>query len=302
MMPEFRVIDGPTRSGRELQDGIVVEFGGEPFLRQFDAVAFDAREADFERVALGPHGLDLDRLARRLRRRDDRLGREVEGNAEDVGVFDVEEPFFVQVVGLAAQGAADDLLAQKLRAEGANAENVGDGVGIPALGEHRDGDDAADGAAELAGLADGVHDLAEQFLIGDVLAGAGVAGALDDLAAEALDLVGRHAAEIVVERIAGFELLAVDEQRVRARQRVAVVSSKLRNSARRPFSKRRGAVLVLAVEAGDEVVNELGDGGVLADDDEAGRHLDARFLPELEGLLVVAVERLRAPSASASAA
>ena len=64
----------------------------------------------------------------------------------------------------------------------------------------------------------------------------GIAGALDDLAAEALDLVGRHAAEIVVERVAGFELLAVDEQRVRARQRVAVVSSKLRNRARRPFS------------------------------------------------------------------
>ena len=52
-------------------------------------------------------------------------------------------------------------------------------------------------------------------------AGAGVAGALDDFAAEAVDLIGRHVAEIVVERIAGFELLAVDQQRVRARQRVA---------------------------------------------------------------------------------
>ena len=51
---------------------------------------------------------------------------------------------------------------------------------------------------------------------------AAIAGALDDLAAEALDLVGGHAAEVVVERIAGFELLAVDEQRVRPRQRVAV--------------------------------------------------------------------------------
>ena len=222
--------------GGQLQHGVVVELGGQPFLRQLDAIALDAREADFERVALGPHGLDLNGLARRLRRRDDRLGREVEGNAEDVGVFDVEQPFLVQVVGLAAQRAADDLLAQELRAEGANAEDVGDGVGIPAFGEHRDGDDAADRAAKLAGLADGVHDLAEQFLVGDVLACARVAGALDDLAAKALDLVGGHAAEVVVERIAGFELLAVDEQRVRARQRVAVVSSKLRNSASRPFS------------------------------------------------------------------
>ena len=236
MMPELRVIDGPTRSGRQLQDGVVVEVGGQPFLGQFDAIAFDAREADFEGVALGAHRLDLNRLARRLRRRNDRLRREVEGNAEDVGIFHIEKPFFVQIVGLATQRAANDLLAQELRAEGANAENMGDGVGIPALGEHRDRDDAADGTAKLAGLADGVHDLAEQFLVGDVFAGTRVAGALDDLAAKALDLVGRHAAEVVVERIARFELLAVDEQRVRARQRVAVVSSKLRNSARRPFS------------------------------------------------------------------
>ncbi len=89
--------------GREDEDRIVVEFGRESFLRQLHAVAFDAREADLERVSLGPHGLDLNRLARRLRRGDDRLGREVEGNAEDVGVFDVEEslpPF--EVVGLTA--------------------------------------------------------------------------------------------------------------------------------------------------------------------------------------------------------
>ena len=173
MMPELRVMDGPTRSGREFQDGVVVEVGGQPFLRQLDAIAFDAGKADFERVALRAHGLDLNGLARRLRRGDDRLGREVEGNAEHVGIFDIEQTFFVQVVGLAAQGAADDLLAQELRAEGADAEDVGDGIGVPALGEHRDGDDAADGAAELAGLADGVHDLAEQFLVGDVFACAG---------------------------------------------------------------------------------------------------------------------------------
>ena len=177
-----------------------------------------------------------------------------------------------------------------------------DGVGVPAFGEHRDRDDAADRAAKLAGLADRVHDLAEQFLVGDVLAGAGIAGALDDLAAEALDLVGGHAAEVVVERIARFELLAVDQQRVRARQADCRVSSKLRNSARRPFSSVVGAVLVLAMKAGDEVVDELRGRGVLADDDEAGRHLDALLLPELEGLLVVAVEGFAAPSASASGA
>ena len=258
--------------GREFQDGVVVEVGGQPLLGQLHAVALDAREADFERIALGAHGLDLDRLARRLRRGDDRLGGEVERNAEHVGVFDVEQALLVQVVGLAAQRAADHLLAQELGAEGADAEHVGDGVGVPAFGEHRDRDDAADGAAELAGLADGVHDLAQQFLVGDVLAGTRVAGALDDLAAEALDLVGGHAAEVVVERVAGFELLAVDQQRVRARQRVAGGLVEVAEQREAAVLQRGRAVLVLAMKAGDVVVDQLRDRGVLADDDEAGRH------------------------------
>ena len=171
---------------------------------------------------------------------------------------------------------------KKLGAEGANAENVGDGVGIPAFGEHRDGDDAADRAAKLAGLADGVHDLAEQFLVGDVVAGAGVAAALDDLAAEAVDLVGGHAAKIVVKRIAGFELLAVDEQRVRPRKRIAGGLIEVAEQREAPVLQRGGAVFVLPVEAGDEIVNQLRDGGVLADDDEAGRNLDALFSQSLK--------------------
>ena len=169
MMPALRVIDGADQVRRELQDRVVVELGGQPLLRQLDAVALDAREADLERVALGPHRLDLDRLARRLRRRDDRLGGEVERDAEDVGVLDVEQALLVQVVGLPAQRAADHLLAEELRAEGAHAEDVRDGVGVPALGQHRDRDDAADRAAKPAVLADRVHDLAQQLLVGDVL-------------------------------------------------------------------------------------------------------------------------------------
>ena len=169
MMPEFCVIGRPDKIRREFQNGIGVEIGGEPFLRQFDAIAFDARKADFKRVALRPHGFDLDRLARRLRRGDDGLGREVEGDAEDVGIFHVEELLFIEVVGLAAEGAANDLLAEKLRAEGADAENVGNGVCVPAFREHGNRDDAADGTAQLSRLADGVHDFAQQFLVGDVV-------------------------------------------------------------------------------------------------------------------------------------
>ena len=50
-----------------------------------------------------------------------------------------------------------------------------------------------------------------------------VARALDDLAAEALDLVGGHLAEVLVERLARLELLAVDQERVRSGERVAVL-------------------------------------------------------------------------------
>ena len=70
---------------------------------------------------------------------DHGTGREVERDAEHVGVLDVEEVVLVQVVGLPAQRPADDLLAQELGAEGAHAQHVGDGAGIPALGQHRDG-------------------------------------------------------------------------------------------------------------------------------------------------------------------
>ena len=50
-----------------------------------------------------------------------------------------------------------------------------------------------------------------------------VAGAFDDLATEAVDLVGRHGAEIIVQLLAGFELLAVDQQGPGPAERVAVL-------------------------------------------------------------------------------
>ena len=77
--------------------------------------------------------LTLNRLTRRLWRSDNGLGREVEGNAEDVCVFDVEEIIVIEVVGLAAQRASDDLFAEELGTKSADAEDVGDGVRIPAL-------------------------------------------------------------------------------------------------------------------------------------------------------------------------
>ena len=52
------------------------------------------------------------------------------------------------------------------------------------------------------------------------------------------------------------------------------------------------AILVLAIKTGDEVVNQLGDRGVLADDDETWGNLGAIILPALEGFLIMAVQGL----------
>ena len=141
----------------------------------------------------------------------------------------------IGVVRLAAERAADDLLAEELRAERPDAEDVGDGPRVPAFREHGDGDDAADRPAEGVRLADRVHDLAQQVLVGEVLGLLPVAGAGDDLAPEALDLVAGGVAEALVEGFARIELLAVDQQRARAGQRVAVLVE-VAEQARRPFT------------------------------------------------------------------
>ncbi len=69
-------------------------------------------------------------------------------------------------VGAAPQAAAHHLLAEKLGAERPHAEDVGDGVGVPALREHGDADHAPDALAEPVLPANGVHHLAEQVLVG----------------------------------------------------------------------------------------------------------------------------------------
>jgi hypothetical protein len=61
---------------------------------------------------------------------------------------------------LAAQTAPDHLFAQKLGAERADAQDVGDGVGVPSFGQHRHRNHAPNLLAETSGAADGVHDFA----------------------------------------------------------------------------------------------------------------------------------------------
>ena len=185
-----------------------------------------------------------------------RLGGEVERDAEHVRILDVEQVLVVQVVGLAAQGAAHHLLAEQLGAEGAHAEDVRNGARVPALGKHRHRHHAAGGAPEPARYPDGVHYLAQQVMVGQALRLAAVAGARDDFLAEARDFIASGGAEVLAERLAGVELLAVDQQRVRPGERVAVVVE-VAEQLQPSVHQRRGAILMLAMKPGDEVVHQL---------------------------------------------
>ena len=74
-------------------------------------------------------------------------------------------------------------------------------------------DDALDLLAELARLADGVHHLAQQVFVGQAF-GVAAGEALPVLGLELLDLTRGDLLEVVAHRLAGFELLAVDQDRV----------------------------------------------------------------------------------------
>ena len=169
---------------------------------------------------------------------------------------------------------------------------MGDGVGVPPFGEHGDRDDTPNPAAERTRLADGVHHLAEQVLVGKIGGVLLAAGALHDLPPEALDLGGGHGAEAGVEGVARFELLAVDEERVGLGEWL-VVAVEVAEQRQPPVFDRCRAVGVLPLKPRDVVEDELRNRGVLADDDEAGGHLDLALLPELERLVVMAVEGMK---------
>ena len=61
MIPELRVSRGAHQIRRQFEHRVLVELGGQPLFRQLDAIAFHTREADFERIAVGPNRLDLRR-------------------------------------------------------------------------------------------------------------------------------------------------------------------------------------------------------------------------------------------------
>ena len=83
-------LGGANQVRRQSKCRFVVKLSLDALLGQFHSVALDARESNLERVAIRRDRLHLDSLAGRLRRRDDRSGVEVEGDAEYVGVLDRE--------------------------------------------------------------------------------------------------------------------------------------------------------------------------------------------------------------------
>ena len=190
---------------------------------------------------------------------------------------------------MSAKRPPDHLLAQQLRTEGAHAENVSDGVGVPALRQHGNRNDAAGLAAEPPCPSDGVHRLAKQVLIGEGIRPAAVASAHDDLAAKAVYFVGGGGAESAVQGFAGFELPTVNEERARSAERIAVIVE-IAEQREAAVLEGRGAVGILAEEAGNVVVDELRGRYVVADHDEAWRNLDAGFPPYFERLPVVSIE------------
>src|ERR1043166_692325 len=76
--------------GREGQNRVLVKSRREPIRWQFDTIALDAGETDFQRIALRADGKDMRRRSRRLGWRDHRFRGEVERDAENVSVFDGE--------------------------------------------------------------------------------------------------------------------------------------------------------------------------------------------------------------------
>jgi hypothetical protein len=62
---------------------------------------------------------------------NNRLRGKVEGDDENVCIFDVEQIFVVLILGLVPQGPTYDQFAEKRGAEGSNAEHVRHSVRIP---------------------------------------------------------------------------------------------------------------------------------------------------------------------------
>jgi hypothetical protein len=116
---------------RKFQDVVRSEGGRDPFIREFDPVTLDPGEGNLQSVAFGLDGTDTDGLAGFGWSGNNRIRGKVEGDDENVCIFDVEQIFVVLILGLVPQGPTYDQFAEKRGAEGLNAEHVRHSVRIP---------------------------------------------------------------------------------------------------------------------------------------------------------------------------
>ena len=155
---------------------------------------------------------------------------------------------------------------------------MSDSACIPAFAEHRDGNDAPDLLAETALDTNGIDHFSKEVFIGELIRLPAVAGTLDSLTTENLDLVGRRGAKVPVERLAGIQLLTIDEQRAWPRQRSAGLIE-VAEEVETPLFKAGRAVRVGPAEPRDVVVDQLRGGRVVANHDKARRNANTSSLP-----------------------
>ena len=146
---------------------------------------------------------------------------------------------------------------------------MGDGVGIPAFGEHAHTDHTADVLPKLARAPHGVDHFAQQVAVGQgIHRSIGVGHAV--LAFESLDFGCEDALERFVDLARMLQRVGVDQQSGGAPLAFAgdrvVVGKKLQ----RAESHLRAAVSAQSFVAGDELVDLFGHGGVAAHHDEHG--------------------------------
>ena len=95
LVPNFR---WANEIGCQIEQGVTLELGRESLFGQFDPIPLHPRKGDFESIAIRPNSVHPDRLSGFNRRRNDRLCREVEWDAENVGILDIQPLFLVEIV------------------------------------------------------------------------------------------------------------------------------------------------------------------------------------------------------------
>ena len=112
-----------------------------------------------------------------------------------------------------------------------------------------------------------------------------VSSTLHNVAPQLFDLRPREVPEIVIERLTGLQLLAIDQQRTRARNRIAMFVE--------VTEQGEAAVLEFVVgppKTGDIVVNQLRSRSIVTDNNEARRNPQPALLPLLVGFFVMSVK------------